>query len=73
MEQKWEVNGDCVYHTEATEATFLQRASSMVTGSPSDATADVRMTTLVDPMAFVTLLLHDYASDVHPTFSTEGY
>ena len=38
-----EVNGDCSYHTEAATATFLPSTSSMVTGSPSGATVNLRI------------------------------
>lgn len=71
MEQEGEVNGDCVYHTEAATATFLPSASSMVTGSSSDATVNFRMTSL-DPTVIRYLPSQEYASDVRPAVSAEA-
>lgn len=70
MKQEGKVNCDCVSHTEATIATFLLSASSMVTGLPSDATVKFRMT-LLDPTAIRYLLFEEYARDVCPAVPAE--
>lgn len=50
---------------------FLPSASLMVSGSPSDATVNFRMT-LLDPTAIRYLLFQEYASDVRPVVSAEA-
>jgi len=60
-----------VYHTEAATATFLPSASWMLTGSPSDATVNLRMASL-DPTALKCLLFQEYASGVRLSVSAEA-
>ena len=60
-----------VYHTEAATATFLSSSSWMLTGSPSDATLNLRMASL-DSTAIRYLLFQENVSDVRLAASAEA-